>query len=179
MDARTWFVVGVVAGVSLFQLSTSACAQDVGVSPFVVTEVEPARLDQQRIEPVKRRSLPAAQRLSVEVITQPRLQSLGEPAIRVVKSPSLRSAPEAQIIPGPSFRSLMQPARQPAIDETASDDSAEPEARPTQQPEIKQHFPTTIRRRVIPAKLKSTNEPKPERSAKRSGGTNPEDPASS
>lgn len=180
MDARIWFAVGVVAGVSFFEESTSAWAQDVGITPVVVTEVEPARLDQQRIEPVKRRSLPAAQRLSVEVITQPTLQSLSEPAIRIVKSPSLRSAPEAQAqaLPGPSFRSLMHPAQQPTIDETASDDSAEPEVRPAHQPEIEQHFPT-IRRRIIPAKLKLSTEPKPERSARRSRGTNPVSPATS
>lgn len=181
MDARVWLVVGVVAGVSAFQVSTSANAQEVDIPPVVVTQVQPVRLNQQPIEPVKRRTVPASQRLSVEVITQPTLQSLSDPAIRIVKSPTLRTAPEPQAEPvaGPSFRSLMQPAPQRATDQTASDDSAEPAVQPAQQPETQPHFPT-IRRRIIPAKWKLTTEPKPERSAqrsaRRSNRTNPANP---
>jgi hypothetical protein len=182
MDARVWLVVGIVAGVSASQVPTSAHGQEVEIPPVVVTRVQPTTPSLQTFEPVKRRALPASERLSVEVITQPTLQSLSEPApqspsepaIRVVKSPTLRPLPEAQAqletLPAPSFRALMQPAPQPAIRPAIQPDVdalAEPEVQPAEQRSIKTQFPT-IRRRVIPAKASLSTQPKPERSAQRS-----------
>jgi hypothetical protein len=182
MDARVWLVVGIVAGVSASQVPTSAHGQEAEIPPVVVTRVQPPTPSLQTFEPVKRRALPASERLSVEVITQPTLQSLSEPApqspsepaIRVVKSPTLRPLPEAQAqletLPAPSFRALMQPAPQPAIRPAIQPDVdalAEPEVQPAEQRSIKTQFPT-IRRRVIPAKASLSTQPKPERSAQRS-----------
>ena len=182
MDARVWLVVGIVAGVSASQVPTSAHGQEAEIPPVVVTRVQPPTPSLQTFEPVKRRALPASERLSVEVITQPTLQSLSEPApqspsepaIRVVKSPTLRPLPEAQAqletLPAPSFRALMQPAPQPAIRPALQPDVdalPEPEVQPAEQRSIKTQFPT-IRRRVIPAKASLSTQPKPERSAQRS-----------
>ena len=186
MDARVWLVVGIVAGVSASQVPTSAHGQEVEIPPVVVTRVQPTTPSLQTFEPVKRRALPASERLSVAVINQPTLrslseptqQSLSEPAVRVVKSPTLRSLPEAQAqhetLAAPSFRSLMQPAPQPAIQPAIRpalqpdvDALAEPAVQPAEQRSIKAQFPT-IRRRVIPTKAKLATEPKPERSAQRS-----------
>jgi hypothetical protein len=182
MDARVWLVVGIVAGVSASQVPTSAHGQEVEIPPVVVTRVQPTTPSLQTFEPVKRRALPASERLSVDVITQPTLrslsepapQSLSEPAIRVVKSPTLRPLPEPQAqletLPAPSFRALMQPAPQPAIRPAIQPDVdalAEPEVQPAEQRSIKTQFPT-IRRRVIPAKASLSTQPKPERSAQRS-----------
>jgi hypothetical protein len=189
MDARVWLVVGIVAGVSATQVPTSAHGQEAEIPPVVVTRLQPTTPSLQTFEPVKRRALPASERLSVAVINQPTLrslseptqQSLSEPAVRVVKSPtlrSLRSLPEAQAqhetLAAPSFRSLMQPAPQPAIQPAIRpalqpdvDALAEPAVQPAEQRSIKAQFPT-IRRRVIPTKAKLATEPKPERSAQRS-----------
>ena len=186
MDARVWLVVGIVAGVSASQVPTSAHGQEAEIPPVVVTRLQPTTPSLQTFEPVKRRALPASERLSVEVITQPTLQSLSEPtqqslsepAVRVVKSPTLRSLPEAQAqhetLAAPSFRSLMQPAPQPAIQPAIRpalqpdvDALAEPAVQPAEQRSIKAQFPT-IRRRVIPAKASLSTQPKPERSAQRS-----------
>jgi hypothetical protein len=182
MDARVWLVVGIVAGVSASQVPTSAHGQEVEIPPVVVTRVQPTTPSLQTFEPVKRRALPASERLSVDVITQPTLrslsepapQSLSEPAIRVVKSPTLRPLPEPQAqletLPAPSFRALMQPAPQPAIRPALQPDVdalPEPEVQPAEQRSIKAQFPT-IRRRVIPAKASLSTQPKPERSAQRS-----------
>jgi hypothetical protein len=182
MDARVWLVVGIVAGVSASQVPTSAHGQEAEIPPVVVTRLQPPTPSLQTFEPVKRRALPASERLSVEVITQPTLQSLSEPArqslnepaVRIVKSPTLRSLPEAQAqletLAAPSFRALMQPAPQPAIRPAIQPDVdalAEPEVQPAEQRSIKTQFPT-IRRRVIPAKASLSTQPKPERSAQRS-----------
>jgi hypothetical protein len=186
MDARVWLVVGIVAGVSASQVPTSAHGQEAEIPPVVVTRLQPTTPSLQTFEPVKRRALPASERLSVAVINQPTLrslseptqQSLSEPAVRVVKSPTLRSLPEAQAqhetLAAPSFRSLMQPAPQPAIQPAIRpalqpdvDALAEPAVQPAEQRSIKAQFPT-IRRRVIPTKAKLATEPKPERSAQRS-----------
>lgn len=182
MDARVWLVVGIVAGVSASQVPTSAHGQEAEIPPVVVTRLQPTTPSLQTFEPVKRRALPASERLSVDVITQPTLrslsepapQSLSEPAIRVVKSPTLRPLPEPQAqletLPAPSFRALMQPAPQPAIRPAIQPDVdalAEPEVQPAEQRSIKAQFPT-IRRRVIPAKASLSTQPKPERSAQRS-----------
>jgi hypothetical protein len=186
MDARVWLVVGIVAGVSATQVPTSAHGQEAEIPPVVVTRLQPTTPSLQTFEPVKRRALPASERLSVAVINQPTLrslseptqQSLSEPAVRVVKSPTLRSLPEAQAqhetLAAPSFRALMQPAPQPAIQPAIRpalqpdvDALAEPAVQPAEQRSIKAQFPT-IRRRVIPTKAKLATEPKPERSAQRS-----------
>lgn len=182
MDARVWLVVGMIAGVSASQLPRSAAGQEVDIPPVVVTRVQPTTPSLQTFEPVKRRAVPASERLSVEVITQPTLQSLSEPArqslnkpaVRIVKSPTLRSLPEAQAqhetLPAPSFRSLMQPTPQPVIHPAPQPDVdalAEPAVQPAEQRSIRAQFPT-LRRRVIPAKAKLATEPKPERSAQRS-----------
>ncbi|MFM2004111.1 MAG: hypothetical protein RI963_3537 [Planctomycetota bacterium] len=182
MDARVWLVVGIVAGVSASQVPTSAHGQEAEIPPVVVTRLQPTTPSLQTFEPVKRRALPASERLSVAVINQPTLQSLSEPtqqslsepAVRVVKSPTLRSLPEAQAqhetLAAPSFRSLMQPAPQPAIQPAIQPDVdalAEPAVQPAEQRSIKAQFPT-IRRRVIPTKAELATEPKPERSAQRS-----------
>ena len=185
MDARVWLVVGIVAGVSATQVPTSAHGQEAEIPPVVVTRLQPTTPSLQTFEPVKRRALPASERLSVAVINQPTLrslseptqQSLSEPAVRVVKSPtlrSLRSLPEAQAqleaLAAPSFRALMQPAPQPAIRPALQPDVdalAEPAVQPAEQRSIKAQFPT-IRRRVIPTKAELATEPKPERSAQRS-----------
>lgn len=183
MDARVWLVVGIVAGVSASQVSTSAHGQEADIPPVVVSPVQPTTPSRQTFQPVKRRTLPASERLSVEVITQPTLQSLSEPSVRLVKSPTLRSLPKAQhslpegqheSLAGPSFRSLMQPAPQPAIQPAIQpavqpdvDALAEPAVKPAEQRSLKAQFPT-IRRRVIPAKAKLSTEPKPERSAQKS-----------
>lgn len=179
MDARVWLVVGMIAGVSASQVPTSAHGQEVDIPPVVVTRVQPTTPSQQTFQPVKRRAVPASERLSVEVITQPTLQSLSEPSVRLVKSPTLRSLPKAQHSPteaqheslaGPSFRSLMQPAPQPAIRPAVQPDIdalAEPAVEPAEQRSLKAQFPT-LRRRVIPAKAKLSTEPKPERSAQKS-----------
>jgi hypothetical protein len=182
MDARVWLVVGIVAGVSASQVPTSAHGQEVEIPPVVVTRVQPTTPSLQTFEPVKRRALPASERLSVDVITQPTLrslsepapQSLNEPAVRIVKSPTLRSLPEAQAqletLAAPSFRSLMQPTPQPVIQPALQPDVealAEPAVKPAEQRSIKTQFPT-IRRRVIPAKASLSTQPKPERSAQRS-----------
>jgi hypothetical protein len=186
MDARVWLVVGIVAGVSASQVPTSAHGQEAEIPPVVVTRLQPTTPSLQTFEPVKRRALPASERLSVAVINQPTLrslseptqQSLSEPAVRVVKSPTLRSLPEAQAqhetLAAPSFRSLMQPAPQPAIQPAIRpalqpdvDALAEPAVQPAEQRSIKAQFPT-IRRRVIPTKAELATEPKPERSAQRS-----------
>lgn len=182
MDARVWLVVGIVAGVSASQVPTSAHGQEAEIPPVVVTRLQPTTPSLQTFEPVKRRALPASERLSVAVINQPTLrslseptqQSLSEPAVRVVKSPTLRPLPEAQgqleTLPAPSFRALMQPAPQPAIRPALQPDVdalAEPAVQPAEQRSIKAQFPT-IRRRVIPTKAKLATEPKPERSAQRS-----------
>jgi hypothetical protein len=182
MDARVWLVVGIVAGVSATQVPTSAHGQEAEIPPVVVTRLQPTTPSLQTFEPVKRRALPASERLSVAVINQPTLrslseptqQSLSEPAVRVVKSPTLRSLPEAQAqleaLAAPSFRALMQPAPQPAIRPALQPDVdalAEPAVQPAEQRSIKAQFPT-IRRRVIPTKAKLATEPKPERSAQRS-----------
>jgi hypothetical protein len=191
MDARVWLVVGIVAGVSASQVPTSAHGQEVEIPPVVVTRVQPTTPSLQTFEPVKRRALPASERLSVDVITQPTLrslsepapQSLSEPAIRVVKSPTLRPLPEAQgqleTLPAPSFRALMQPAPQPAIRPALQPDVdalPEPEVQPAEQRSIKAQFPT-IRRRVIPAKANLSTQPKPERSARRSKPATPDQPS--
>jgi hypothetical protein len=191
MDARVWLVVGIVAGVSASQVPTSAHGQEVEIPPVVVTRVQPTTPSLQTFEPVKRRALPASERLSVDVITQPTLrslsepaqQSLNEPAVRVVKSPTLRPLPEAQgqleTLPAPSFRALMQPAPQPAIRPAIQPDVdalAEPEVQPAEQPSTKAQFPT-IRRRVIPAKASLSTQPKPERSARRSKPATPDQPS--
>ena len=191
MDARVWLVVGIVAGVSASQVPTSAHGQEVEIPPVVVTRVQPTTPSLQTFEPVKRRALPASERLSVDVITQPTLRSLSEPApqspsepaIRVVKSPTLRPLPEAQgqleTLPAPSFRALMQPAPQPAIRPALQPDVdalPEPEVQPAEQPSTKAQFPT-IRRRVIPAKANLSTQPKPERSARRSKPATPDQPS--
>jgi len=186
MDARVWLVVGIVAGVSATQVPTSAHGQEAEIPPVVVTRLQPTTPSLQTFEPVKRRALPASERLSVAVINQPTLrslseptqQSLSEPAVRVVKSPTLRSLPEAQAqleaLAAPSFRALIQPAPQPAIQPAIRpalqpdvDALAEPAVQPAEQRSIKAQFPT-IRRRVIPTKAKLATVPKPERSAQRS-----------
>jgi hypothetical protein len=170
---------------------TSAHGQEVEIPPVVVTRVQPTTPSLQTFEPVKRRALPASERLSVDVITQPTLRSLSEPApqspsepaIRVVKSPTLRPLPEAQgqleTLPAPSFRALMQPAPQPAIRPALQPDVdalPEPEVQPAEQRSIKAQFPT-IRRRVIPAKANLSTQPKPERSARRSKPATPDQPS--
>jgi hypothetical protein len=73
----------------------------------------------------------------------------------------------------------MQPAPQPAIRPAIQPDVdalAEPEVQPAEQPSTKAQFPT-IRRRVIPAKASLSTQPKPERSARRSKPTTPDQPS--